>query len=287
MLSEKLIQEIEKATGLAGLQGMIESPELVDAELIKTKHFTEGEHRTLVTNLTSEVPQEKWEEAKVVGIEKAIKKLKEEKGLDFQGKSPEDLYNFMHKQIEFSKEADNEKLEAEYKQRLSAYEKKLQEKDSEINQMILKSKQSRINSLIDNHFNSLQIEAPAHLKDEKQISEYIKLEKEKNKAFFKNQYEFDIDEYDNIIAKKGGEILKDNTLNPIRVDNLVQDYVKSSFIPIKQSIQGRGEGDRLPSRDMTKFKSVNEVIEHYKAKGVKPNTSEMDAIIMEYNKTNK
>ena len=110
MLSEKLIQEIEKSMGFQGLKEAFESDQIVELEPTKVKHFTESEHRQLVTNIQSDVPKEKWEEAKKAGEEMPIKELKKELGLEFEGKNAKALYDYMAKQIELSKETNTDKI---------------------------------------------------------------------------------------------------------------------------------------------------------------------------------
>lgn len=289
MLSERVIKEIEKAIGVEDLASKINSNETIESlEFGKTKHFTDNDYRQQVINIQKDIPKDKWEEAKLAGHEMAIKELKQEKGIDFQGKSVADLYNFMNNQIEVSKEADLSNIKSQYENDINTLKKSNQEFQEMIDKMKLDSKNSSINSYLDNQFDRLQIEVPDHIKDEKEAERYINQHRNMHKLNFKSQFDkFDIDEYKNIVAVKNGEILKDsNTLNPVNVDNLVQDYSKNSFMNLKQSVKGRGEGDRLPSNKLAKFKSQSELDDYAKEKGIKKHTSEYDAIYAEFKKNN-
>jgi hypothetical protein len=289
MLSEQVIKNIENAIGVQDLASKISSTETIDSlEFGKTKHFTENDYRQQIINVQNDIPKEKWEEAKQTGIEMAIKELKNAHNLEFEGKTPQALYDYMNNHVEASKTGDIEKIKAVYEKDINQLRENLKEKDSEIESIKLGVKRNKIDSYVDNIFNQIQLEAPMHLKDEKQISEYIRLEREKNKTFFKAQYEFDIDEYDNVIAKKDGELVKDNnTMSPEKVDNLIQEYSKNSFMSLKQSQKGRGEGDRLPGSSMSNIKNMDELNTYAEKKGIKRNTSEFDALVIEFNKNQK
>lgn len=289
MLSEKLIQEIEKSMGFTGFKEAIESEEIVELEPTKVKHFTENEHRQLITNIQSDVPSEKWEEAKKAGEEMPIKDLKREFGLEFEGKSAKALYDYMLKQIDLSKETDSNKIKAEYETDISELRKTLQAEKDKYAELQSSIKKNKISNYIKNLVNQDDINVPGHIKDEEAIKNFINVERKKNELLFNSMHGFDIDEYDNIIVKdKQGNVLKDDTQSPMKVDNIYKDFKVKNFMNLKEvKAQGRGEGDMLPSREMTNFNSISEVMKHYEKKGVKPNTSEMDAIIMEWNKKNK
>lgn len=285
MLSEKLIQKISSAIGVDDLASKITSEEVIeDLDFGKTKHFTENDYRQQIINIQKDIPKEKWEEAKLAGHEMAIKKLKEDKAIDFHGKSVEDLFTYMQSQIEISKESDISKLKSEHDNNLSILKKTIEEKDKEIEKIKLDGKNSRINSHISNLFNSVQIEVPDYIKNEEDVKKYVQEHKKMHELNFKSKFEkFDIDEYNNIIAVKEGKVLKDSdTLNPVTVDNLFQDYSKNSFMNLKQSRKGRGEGDKYPSVDMTNIKTQEDLEKFAEEKGVIKHTSEYDALYAKY-----
>lgn len=285
MLSEQVLQQIEKAIGINDLASMISSEEVIDnLEFGKTKHFSESEHRQLITNVSNDVPKEKWEEAKVAGIEMAIKKLKETKGWDFQGKSLESLTEYYDKQLEANKIDNDSELKSKYESEINELKKVISKYKGEIEQVNLNSKKEKINNTIDSYFNSLDVFVPDGIEDK---DGYIRMQRNKEKTFFKSQYDFDIDEHGIITTSKDGNILKDETLSPIKVDNLVKDYVSKSIVQVEQkSKKGRGEGDRLPSTSLTNIKSQDDLDKYAKEKGIVKNTAEYDAIYLEYKKNN-
>ncbi len=293
MLSEKLISEIEKATGLTELQGMIASEETQDAELTKTKHFTEAEHRQLVTNIQKDIPQDDYENNKLIGHEMAVKaqrdKIREETGddtFDFGGKHVEHLYDYMKKQIDISKETDSSRIRSEYENDISQLKKTLQSEKDRYSELETSIKTNSISNHIKNLVNQDEINVPNYIKDPEEIKNFIKIEKRKNELLFNSTHKFDIDEHKNIITKDlQGNILKDEMQSPMKVDNIYKDFKVKNFMNLKEvKQQGRGEGDIFPSNKMTNFKDINEVITHYEKKGVKVGTSQMDAVIEEFSK---
>lgn len=286
MLSENVISKIEKAIGVTDLASIISSEDVVeDLEFGKTKHFSESEHRQLITNVSNDVPKEKWEEAKKAGLEMSIKKLKEEKGFEFEGKNLEALTSYYEKQIELNKSSNDSELKSKYESDIEELRKTINNYKTKLEQNELNNKKFKIDNTIDSYFNSININVPDGIEDKES---YIKTQRNKEKVFFKSQYDFDIDEYGNIITSaKGGDILKDETLTPKKVDNLIQDYVSKNIVQVEQKvIKGRGEGDRLPSTNMANLKSQEDLENYAKEKGIRKNTSEYDALYIEYKKNN-
>lgn len=284
MLTEKTILEIEKATGLTGLQELINSPDPQEVELKKIYHFAKQDYDILVENLKeSGSSKESYEEGKKVGRERTIKDIRKSLNLDFEGVTVENLVENVKSTIETSTEGDVKKITDDYEKRLVALQKTVEDEKNRADALISKSKKEKIDYKIDNHFNALQIEVPEYIKDEKQAKEFIKFEREKNKLMFKTQYNFELDENDNIIPTKNGEVLRDEIQNPLGLDKLVNDYVSSSFIPIKKEIKGRGEDDRLPGR-VAAFKTMDDLNKYAESKGIRNNTDAFDALVLEFNK---
>ena len=289
MLSSEKIKEIEKATGIQGLQEAIDSTEVVDVQLTKTKHFTEQDYNILYDNLTKQAfDNGKYEEAKTAGEEMSVKNAKKKEGLDFEGKSVDNLVEYYKKQLQLAKESNESEIKNQYESDISKLRESLTAKDAEINEMNTLFKNNKINSPIDSFFNSLNIEVPAHIKDEQKAKEYIKTERNRHNVYFKSMNKRDVDEHGNIITlDENGNVLKDEKLQPITIDNLLDNYVKDSFVNVKQEIKGRGEKDRLPGNGVSNIKSISDLNEYAKKKGIKPNTPEMDAITIEFMKNNK
>lgn len=284
MLTEKDYEYLIKATGDKAIREKIESTEVQELASTKVHHFAQQDYDILVKNLESKGnSKESYEDGKVVGEEKVIKTVRKELGLDFEGKTLDNLLLSLKTTIETSKEGDIKTLQDDYEKRLKALQDKVSEEEVRANELIAKSKAEKINYKIDSHFNSLDISIPDHIKDEKLIAKFIKTEREKNKLMFKSQYSFEIDENDNIIPVKDGNVLRDEIQNPLALDRLVGDYAKENFISFKTERKGRGEGDRLPSK-IANFKSIDDITKFAEQKGIRKNTDEFDALVLEFNK---
>jgi uncharacterized protein (DUF885 family) len=157
MLTEKDIKEIEKAIGVEDLAGKWTSEEVQELEFTKTKHFSESEHRQLITNVSNDVPKEKWDEAKKTGIEMAVKDLKKEKGFDFEGKSIEALTTYFESQLEKNKTSNDSELKSKYESDIEELRKAIKDYKGKLEENQLKSKTEKINSTIDSYFNTLNI----------------------------------------------------------------------------------------------------------------------------------
>ena len=288
MLTENGYKLLEEATGIKGLQEIVESENQQEITLKKTKHFSEQDYDALYNNLTNNIDPSKYAEAKKAGEEMAVKEIRKLKGYEFEGKTVQALTDYLERQIELKSKTDTTEIEKQYQNDLEQMRKKLSEKDSMIEQVTLQRKQDKINAAIDNHFNSLRIDAPTHLKEEEQINAYVKKEIEKNKIFFKSQYQFDVDENGNLIPKNtNGEVIKDEALRPVQIGELVNRFVAENFVPIAQPKAGRGEGDVYPvNSNLRNLKSVEELVDYAKSKNIKPNSSEMDALYAEFAKIN-
>jgi hypothetical protein len=67
----------------------------------------------------------------------------------------------------------------------------------------------------------------------------------------------------------------------------VNDYVSNNIVQVEQKVvKGRGEGDRLPSTSLTNIKSMDDLDKYAKDKGITKNTSEYDALYLEFKKNN-
>jgi hypothetical protein len=284
MLTEKDYEYLIKATGDKSIREKIESSEEMSLEPTKVHHFAEQDYDILVKNLKeSGNSKDSYEEGKKVGLERTIKDVRKALNLEFEGVKIDNLIDSLKNTIETSKEGDIQKLSNDYEKRLAALQKTVEDEKAQREALINKSKSEKINYKIDNYFNALQIEVPEYIKDENQAKEFVKMEREKNKLMFKTKYSFDLDENDNIIPVKDGEVLRDEIQNPLGLDKLVNDYVSNSFIPIKKEIKGRGEEDRLPGR-IAKFKTMDDLNKYAEEKGIRRNTNEFDALVLEFNK---
>lgn len=291
MLTENAIKAIEQAIGVNGLQEMITSNEPIEITLKKTKHFDEVSYSQLIDNLTKNLPPDLYEETKKAGEEMRVKEIKRKYNYEFEGKSVEALNDYLLKQIESKSKTDLTEIEKQYKTDLEKLQKTIETERQEKEKERLLRKQDKINWIVDNHFNSIQIDVPAHLKDAEQINAFRKNEIEKNKIYFKSQYQFDVDDLGNIIIKDStGQIKKDELLNPVKIENVVNEFATKNFISYgNNGIKGRGGKDEYPSNNtlLSGVKTMDELVSYAEKQGVKKNTKEFDALTTEFLKNNK
>lgn len=290
MLTENGYKIIEEAIGITGLQEIINSTDPLEITPKKTKHFDEVSFNIMHDNLTKQgLTPEKYAEAKKAGEEMAIKELKRLNGYEFEGKTAEAFHDYLKTKLVSDKTATIDEKVKEKERDIEQLRKQLEDKAKEIDSIASKRKEDKINWNIDNHFNSLQIEIPAHLKDAEQIEAYRKTQIEKEKIYFKSQYKFDVDENGNIIPMKlNGDIIKTDILEPVKIDNLVKEYASKSFMNIAQKREGRGGTDQFPGNNgLSDIKDNDSLIAYAESKGVKKNTKEFDALYIEFQKNKK
>ena len=290
MLTENGIKLIEDAIGITGLQEIVASTEPVEITPKKTKHFDEVSYNVMIDNYQKQgLTADKYEEAKRVGIEMDIKAIKRDKGYEFEGKTSQALHDFLVHKLNSDKTATIDERIKEKDADIKKIIKQLEEERKDKEAIANLRKQDKINWTVDNHFNSIQIEIPQHIKDAEQMENYRKTQIEKEKIFFKSQYKFDVDEIGNVIPKNlNGDVIKNDLLEPIKIDNLVKDYASKSFMQIAQKVQGRGGKDEFPSNNgLSNVKDIDSLIEFAAKKGIKKNTTEFDALHIEFMKNKK
>lgn len=287
MLTSTAIQEIEKATGIVGLQDLIKSEEEKDVVLTKTKHFDEVSYNVLHKNLTEQgLTPEKYEEAKRAGEEMAVKAIKRDSSYEFEGKSVKSLVDFINANNDKAAETSISEREKEVQKDNDFLKGRLVERETEIANLNKSWDSDKINSTINGEFSRLRerIEVPVHIKDEEQQKLYVENEYQKNLLFFKTKYNFER-QNDKVIGKGlNGEVIKDDMANPVTIDSLVNKYEDDSFMNLKQEIRGRGEGDRYSSQQMAGIQTVEQLKEYAKTKGIRENTGEFDALYIEFEK---
>lgn len=291
MLTENAIKLIETAIGITGLQEMITSTEQLEVTPKKTVHFDEVSYQQLRDNLTKSLPPEYYKEAKEAGEEIAVKEIKRAMNYEFEGKTVKALNDFYQKQIELKTKTDISEIEKHYKIELDEHKKLIETERKEKENIILKNKKDKQNYDIDLQFSLINIDAPPSLKDENEILKFKKNEIEKNKTYFKSLYPSDTDENGNTILKDSltGQILKDETLNPVKLENKVKEFAAQNFISYsQQGTKGRGGKDEYPGNNLLSgIKSLDSLFEYAEKQGVKKGTKEFDALYAEFNKNNK
>lgn len=206
-----------------------------------------------------------YSEGKSAGEEMTIKAIKNLKGLDFEGKTIDNLVNAYDSKLknEFGKEPTEKvkEWEGKYNTLKSTYdtEKSLLEKEKE--QLSKKLEDQDINS-------NLQSSIP----------ELNGIKKHYASTLFRIEY--NIENRDGIlIAKKGGEIVKDKFGSPLPVNELFTSFASDNGW---LKTPGRGAGNEVGQS--SKFKTTNEAMKYLKDNNIDPTSNEGLEIISKVGK---
>jgi len=254
------VKELETKLGLAEgtLQEAIASDEaksielpkgsIVDTEthVIKTKE----DHETFVGNLK--------EENKKIGVEMAVKEARSSLGLEFEGKTIDNLIKASNDKAlsDAGKEPDAKIKELETdNEKLVNLNKGLQTKfDDEVNSNIKKEGKRSLDSKIIGHMDG----------------EFM-IAKDRMLTMFNSEHETSTEDGKTVI-RKGGETLKNpDTMEPLTLESVVSDFSKEFVKPVDGgsgagSTKG-GEGTSIDNfTKRMKTNNINENSEAYNKK---------------------
>jgi len=208
---------------------------------------------TLSEDEISTLKKNEYKNGKESGVEMAVKEVKQELNLDFQGKSVKGLVEAATKKaIEDAKIPANEKV-AELQKKVETLQstvqeqdKKLAEKDSEVAGVKLKSELFK------------HIPAGASLENE-EVIELMKLK----------GYGFEMKD-GKVIATLNGEAIADKLSNAVPVKDIMTDFLKEKKLLADDGSggnddpKGRGAGSGKPP---VKFTKLSEIKEKFKSEG--------------------
>ncbi len=208
---------------------------------------------TLSEDEISTLKKNEYKNGKESGVEMAVKEVKQELNLDFQGKSVKGLVEAATKKaIEDAKIPANEKV-AELQKKVETLQatvqdqdKKLAEKDTEVAGVKLKSELFK------------HIPAGASLENE-EVIELMKLK----------GYGFEMKD-GKVIATLNGEAIADKLSNAIPVKDIMTDFLKEKKLLADDGSggngdpQGRGAGSGKPP---VKFTKLSEIKAKFQAEG--------------------
>jgi hypothetical protein len=206
------------------------------------------------------------EEQKLAGREMAIKDARNKYGLDFQGKTMDNLVTAAMAKAESEATVDPNKKVEQYKGDIEGLREQItsisQERDQFKGQIdTIKSDYSLERTLFGQVKNDDNYSLPA--------DDIVALYKMKTKLGF--------DEGSHVVLTPSGDSLKDSLRNPISVENHFSEFTKNY---LKTPTGGTGGGDDTPTsgKDFDTF--IDELIEQ----GVQPNSPEWNAKISEASK---
>jgi hypothetical protein len=251
------LTELEKALRLkeGTLKEAIESEDSSTIEIPQFTTFTEDELSQLKTNIKTE--------ASKAAVEIAVKKAREEHGLEFQGKTMENLANALMDKVKSEASIEpNEKIDSLMKDNdmlRKSYESAINEKEELQKSFQAKEQERTINDKI---LSSLPSE------------DNLILPKSDLLTLIKANNDFGVEDT-GIVVKRNGEILKDHLQNPMGIDKALEDFVKPYF---KQPEGGAGGGN---SRGSGGSMSIDEFTEQMTSQGVQPNSPEFNSAMQD------
>lgn len=188
------------------------SEEEVDLEIPAVKVFTDAELQERDTNLITPIKTKHYNEGKEAGIEIEVKRLREELGLDFEGKTVTNLV-----------EAVKTKTLAEAKIDPDKRVESLQKDKDLLQQTIDKLKGDHqneiaaLNGKLTEHQLNGQIEAAIKTGFPEGLS------KADVRMMFNNSYEVTTED-GRTVVKRNGEVLKDDKQNARTIESVMEDF---------------------------------------------------------------
>ena len=226
----KNIEELEKFVKLEegqSLKALMESEDEVSIELDGTlKVRTAEDEEAFVNNLKTEF--------KKAGEEIAVKEVRNELGLEFQGKTVKNLANALSEKVKADTLAEA-KIEPDAKiQELTADKEALVSKNQELTNQVSALTQEKNN--IESGF-----KLDTALKS-KMAADSL-LSKEDRLDLFKKRYNPSYNEEGQLLLHKDGQVMKnDTTRDPIGLDEVMSDFDKAYLKEVKPA-GGNGGGD--------------------------------------------
>jgi len=273
-LSKKTIAALCKAAGISDseLSKAIEAEKEIDIDILVSKSFTEDEweqHQESIESEKDQLGKNKYDEGKEVGERQLVKKLKEDAGLNYEGKKPEDfIEKFKVKVLEEAKINPDQKV------------KDLQ-KDVDALRGTVTEKEEEVKSL-NGQLKGIQVERKA--------LEYLPKKLPEGwtpgdaLTVMRRDLAFDFDEGGGEVVKKNGEILKDEkTRKPIGFETAIQQY---SIDRKWMSPEGGRGGDDEPGggktiTDHKKARKMSELEPIWKEKGISELSEDARAMVNE------
>lgn len=235
------------------LQKAIESKEGVSIEFNEGSFVSNEELETLKTTVRAEGKKE----GHSIGYDFAVKDFKAEFGLEIEGKDRKVIASEIQKKIINDAKIEPNKKIDELSNSLANLQKQYQTdiaaKDNEVNQYKSKVKETKINS-------DLMFQMPEGL-------DIIK--PDQFTLLARSSYEFDYDESGQLVAKKGGNVVKDKLEKPLPVKEILTDFAKANNW---LNSSGRGGGNQ--GGGSSDFKTVNDVFKHMEQNKIDPTSSE-------------
>ena len=218
------IAEIETTLGIESgkLIEMINSEEAFSVDLSEKVFLSKTAYEERIANIKKE--------SATVAIETAVKEQRNNLGLDFQGKTIENLVSAIKAKSESESKIEPDEKFKILKTEFDGLVSKLNEKDTEFN--LFKTQIEKTNLL-----NEIKGEFTKHIPDNVLVSKSTIFTEAKEKGF-----SFEKEDGKIVIKDTNGNVLKDDNYSPITV----KDWVSNFSTPyLAKAEGGKGEGDNL------------------------------------------
>lgn len=216
------IAEIESSLGIESgkLAEMISSEESFTVDLSSKVFLDKTAYEERIANVKKE--------SATVAIETAVKEQRNNLGLDFQGKTIENLVSAIKAKTELENKIEPDEKYKTLKSDFDGLVSKLNEKDTEFNSFKTQIEKTNLLNEIKNEFTK-------HIPDNVLVSKSTIFTEAKEKGF-----SFEKEEGNIVIKDSAGNILKDANYSPITV----KDWVSSFSVPyLAKPEGGKGKGD--------------------------------------------
>jgi len=259
----KNIDELAKFVkgGADVLQKAIESKDEMSIEFVEGSFVSNDELETLKTTVRAEGKKE----GHSIGYDFAIKDFKSEFGIEVEGKDRKVIASEIQKKIINDAKIEPNKKIDELSTSLSKlqkqYETDLLAKDNEVKQYQSKVKDIKIST-------DLQMSMPEGLNI---------IKPDQFALLARSTYEFDYDENGQLVAKKGGNILKDKLEKPLPVREILTDFAtQNNWL----NASGRGAGNQ--NNGSSDFKTINDVFKHMETNKIDPASPDGEKLIEKF-----
>lgn len=249
------------------LQKALESKEEISIELNEGSFVSNEELETLKTTVRAEGKKE----GHSIGYDFAVKDFKAEFGLDIEGKDRKVIASEIQKKIINDAKIEPNKRIGELEGSLSKlqkqYETDIAAKDNEVKQYQSKVKDIKINS-------DLAMSMPEGLNI---------IKPDQFALLARSNYEFDYDEGGQLVAKKGGNVLKDKLEKPLPVKEILTEFATTNNW---LNVSGRGGGNQ-GGGNSSDFKSINDVYRHMESNKIDPTSPEGQKLVDSFKNSQK
>ena len=191
------------------------SEEEVDLEIPEVVVFTPTELQDRDEKLIAPIKTKHYEEGKVNGVEMDVKRVRDAEGLEFEGKTLDNLVTALKKKV-----LADAKIEPDEKvQNLEKEKSMLQKTIDQLREEHSKEVLTLNGKITDYNLNS-SIEAAIPDKLPKGLT------KADVRMMIRAGHEFDVED-GLVVAKQNGEVMKDEKQNPLPVETIVSDFYKA------------------------------------------------------------